>query len=280
MPTTDREHDTRSAQANDLFRLSGKTAVVTGAGSGIGRAIAVGLAARGAAVVVVDVSGQAANDTAAEITAARGESLAVSADVRRPDRVEAITAVVLDHYGTVDVLVNNVGGNVGESQPSEHVPLAEWAQTLDLTVTTAFLCAQHVGRHMIAAGGGKIINIASIYGLIAHDSSFYDTTSDGHRPEQIAYVAAKGAVVALTRGLASYWARHRITVNAIAPGMVQTPANAHRTPRHWQRLAERTPLGRVATPDDLVGAAEFLASPASDYVTGQVLVIDGGWSIV
>lgn len=254
--------------------------MITGAASGIGRALADGMAAAGAAVVAVDVDGPAAAETAAAIATKGGEVLALTADVRQPEQVEAAVGNTIRQYGTIDVLINNVGGNVGQDCPPERLSLTDWSQTLELTVTTAFLCSQYAGRHMTRKGGGKIINIASIYGLIAHDSTVYDPAPEGETPEQIAYITAKGAVIAFTRGLAAYWARHGILVNAIAPGAVKTPANDHRSPDHWKRLAQRTPLGRVATPKDLVGSAIFLASPASSHMTGQVLIIDGGWSIV
>jgi gluconate 5-dehydrogenase len=270
----------QSSQRTDPFDLSGRTAIVTGAGSGIGRAIAWGLGDRGAAVVAVDISQPAAADTASRINDRNGDSLALTADVRSASDVESVARAAVDRFGSVDILVNNVGGNVGAGGPVERLPLNEWTQTLELTVTTAFLCAKHIGGGMIARGGGRIINVASIYGLVGHDASLYDPTVDGDRPEQIAYIAAKGAVIAFTRGLAAYWARYHINVNALAPGMVRTPANDRRTPDHWRRLVARTPLGRIAGPEDLAGAAVFLASPASSHITGQTIAVDGGWTIL
>ena len=283
MSSTRSEHhhvDVKPMAGPCLFDLSGTTAVVTGSGSGIGRGIALCLASLGAAVVVVDMNGTGATETACQIDAVGGQSTKVVADVRMLDDIDVIHRAARDCFGPVDVLVNNVGGNVGDSAPPELISRADWSDTIDLTVTTAFLCARRFGKDMIDRGGGKIINVASVYGIVAHDSSLYDPTSAGLPPEQIGYVTAKGAVIAFTRGLASYWGRHNVTVNAVAPGSVRTPANVDKGVDHWERLASRTPLRRIGTPDDVAGAVAFLAAPASNYVTGQTIVVDGGWSVV
>ncbi len=260
--------------------LSNRVAVVTGAGSGIGQHIASGMAARGADVVVVDIDEQAALQSARSISTTGARALAVQADLRGPEGVECMTRSALDRFGAVDILVNNVGGHVGGTEAPEDVSLSSWNQTFELNVTSALLCCQSLGKVMIERRYGKVINIASVYGLVAHDSSIYDLTAEGLRPEIIAYVTAKGALVSFTRGLATYWARHGITVNAIAPGMIRTTVNRERSNDHWRRLNARTPLGRPGHPNDLVAAAVFLASPGSDYVTGQTLAVDGGWTII
>lgn len=262
-----------------LFDLSGATAVVTGAGSGIGAALAVGLAQHGAAVVLCDVDGDALGGTAEVVRQGGGTATTVLADVRDPADVSALVTAAVGAHGGVDVLVNNVGGNVGAGEPTESLDVRDWRATVELTTTSTFLCCQAVRDPMSAAGGGAIVNIASLYGLIGHDYRLYDPRDDGRPHEEAAYAAAKGGVVALTRALALYWARHGIRVNAIAPGHVRTPATDGLSAATWDRLQRAIPLGRAAVPEDLVGAAVFLAARASAFVTGHVLAVDGGWLV-
>ncbi|MGH2561705.1 MAG: SDR family NAD(P)-dependent oxidoreductase [Thermomicrobiales bacterium] len=266
--------------ASALFDLSGRVAIVTGAGMGIGRRLALGLAEHGARVVVADIDGTRAPRVVDELEQARREALAVECDVCIPTEVDRLVTATVERFGTVDVLVNNVGGTRGRGrEPTVDLSLEDWQATLELTLTSAFLCAQRVGRVMIARRTGKVINMASVYGLVGHDASLYDQQPGGHPPEGLAYVAAKGGIVSMTRALAVYWAPFNITVNAIAPGMVKTERLSEAVSGEtWQRLADRTPLGRPATPEEIVGAAVFLASPAGDFVTGQTLVVDGGWT--
>lgn len=260
------------------FDLRQSIGVVTGAGSGIGRALACGLARHGAAVAVVDIDSGGAKTTASDMTRFGGSAVAVTADVRDPAQVQRVFEQTIERLGRPNVLVNNVGGSVGSDELSEHVTLDSWNRTLELTVTTAFLCSQQAARIMVADGGGRIINIASLYGLVGHDPRPYDRDRRGLPREQIAYAAAKGAVVSLTRGLAVYWGRSNIRVNAIAPGHVRTDRLSGKVSEgQWRRLARRTPIPRSAVPDDLVGAAVFLAAPASSFLTGHVLPVDGGW---
>jgi len=260
------------------FDLTGQVAIVTGGGAGIGRRLALGLAAEGAGVTVVDISPEQAEHVAAEIETAGGNGLPIAADVTNPADVARLVEETVARFGTVDILINNAGGGKGYGLTVD-LSLTEWQATLDLTLTSAFLCAQQSGRVMIAQRRGRIINIASVYGLVGHDPTLYDPLPDGEYPESLAYVTAKGGVVSMTRALAIYWARHNIQVNAIAPGMVRTERLAHTiSPDTWDRLSARTPMGRPADPDDLVGAAIYLASDACRYVTGQVLSVDGGWT--
>jgi NAD(P)-dependent dehydrogenase (short-subunit alcohol dehydrogenase family) len=260
-----------------LFDLSGRVAIVTGAGAGIGLALARGLAEHGANVVLADVAQDRVESAAGEIEAFGVEALPIRVDVTVPDDVDRMVEATVDRFGTIDILCNNAGGSGGRSGDTATLPLDYWLHTMDLTVTSVFLCSQRAGRVMIARGYGRIINTASVYGLVGHDTSLYDRRP-GTEGEGLAYAAGKGAVVNLTRALAVYWARHNITVNAIAPGMCQTERLARDiSAATWERLSNRTPLKRPGRPADMAGAAVYLASPAADFVTGQILAVDGGW---
>ncbi len=260
------------------FDLTGRVAIVTGGGAGIGRRLALGLAGEGATVEVADISLEAATQVAGEIAAEGGSGTPVGADVTNPADVARLVEEAVSRFGAVDILVNNAGGGKGYGATVD-LSLSEWQATMDLTLTSAFLCAQQAGRVMIGQGRGKIINIASVYGLVGHDPTRYDPLPDGTYPESLAYLTAKGGVISMTRALAIYWARHNIQVNAIAPGMVKTERLAQKiSPETWDRLSARIPIGHPADPDDLVGAAIYLASDAANYVTGQIVAVDGGWT--
>lgn len=257
------------------FDLSGKTAIITGGGAGIGRVLALGLAAHGARVAIADLDPARAERVAGEIGA---DALAVSGDVCRPDDVDRLFAATLERFGSIEILINNAGGLRGRGATVD-VSLDDWRATFDLCVTSAFLCSQRAGRWMIANGGGSIINISSIYGMIGYDTGFYDPLPEGGQPESLAYSAAKGAMIAMTRTLAAYWGKHNIRVNAIAPGPTKTERLGAAIDSHvWDRFAARTVLNRSGTPDDLTGATIYLASDASSFMTGQVLAVDGGWT--
>jgi gluconate 5-dehydrogenase len=257
------------------FDLSGKTAIVTGGGWGIGRALALGLAAHGARVAIADLDPDRAAGVVAEIG---GSALAVTANVCQPDAVDHLFVATLERYGSIEILVNNAGGLRGRG-PTVDVSLDDWRTTFDLCVTSAFLCSQRAGKWMIANGGGSIVNIASIYGMIGYDTGFYDPLPEGGQPESVAYSAAKGAMIAMTRTLATYWGKHGVRVNAIAPGPTKTERlGASIDTPVWDRFAARTTLNRTGTPEDLTGAAIYLASDASSFMTGQVLAVDGGWT--
>jgi gluconate 5-dehydrogenase len=252
---------------SELFDLSGRTAIVTGGGSGIGRQMATGLAEAGANVVLCARKVERCEDAAAELEALGVRALAFACDVRDPDDVNAVVYQTRVELDRIDILVNNAGTSWGAS--AEDHPLEGWQKVIDVNLTGVFLFAQAAGRAMIEEGGGKIVNIASVAAF------------GGAPPElmnAVAYNASKAGVVGFTRDLATKWARHGINVNAIAPGWFPSDMNKVLLDARPDAYLEHIPLRRFGGPDDLKGAVVFLASPASDYVTGQVVVVDGGQS--
>jgi NAD(P)-dependent dehydrogenase (short-subunit alcohol dehydrogenase family) len=255
--------------ATRAFRLDGRVAVVTGASSGLGVALAEGLAGAGAGVVLAARRADRLEALAKGLEARGCAALAVPADVAREDDVDRLVAATLEHFGRVDVLVNNAG--ITKILPAESEPLAEFRETLDVNLIGAFLCAQRFGRVMIAAGRGSIVNVASVLGLVAA----------GQIP-QAAYCASKGGLVNMTRELAAQWARRGVRVNALAPGWFpsEMTADMFADDRSLKWMRARTPMGRGGEPGEIVGPLLFLASDASTFVTGQVVAVDGGWTTV
>jgi NAD(P)-dependent dehydrogenase (short-subunit alcohol dehydrogenase family) len=247
------------------FSLEGKVAVVTGSSRGIGRAIAEGLAGAGAAVAVNGRNSEATQTVAAAIAAAGAKSLAVPADISKPEDVARLIDVTVATFGRLDILVNNAGISP-YYKPAEAMTEAEWDEIMRVNLKGVFLCCQAAGRVMIPQGSGRIINISSIAGKVA-------------LPRLIAYSSAKGAINQLTRVLAVEWAPHQILVNAIAPGYIETDLTKglRENPKRLETMIRQIPLGRLGKPTEVVGAAIYLASDAASYVTGQMLDIDGGW---
>lgn len=247
---------------HSLFDLTEKCGYVTGSGSGLGRAIAIGLAEAGAAVVVSDINFVAAQSTAEEIAKIGGRALALQSNVALKAEVEELIRMTTDQFGRLDFAFNNAG--ILKITKPEDLSEQDWQEELNVDLTGVFLCAQAAGRYMIAHGGGKIINTASISGMIVNSGLTYST--------------AKAGVIQLTRVLAYRWAKHRVFVNCFSPGYIRTGMTApHLTrPEVEQEMLRQTPLRRLGEPRDLVGAAIFLASAASDFVTGQNLIVDGG----
>jgi NAD(P)-dependent dehydrogenase (short-subunit alcohol dehydrogenase family) len=252
----------------ELFELSGRVAIVTGGGSGIGRQMATGLAEAGANLVLCARQPERCEEAAAELERALGvRSFGMRCDVRDPAEIQAVVDRTKAELGRVDVLVNNAGTSWGA--PAEDYPLEGWQKVIDVNLTGVFLFAQSAGRVMIDQGGGKIVNVASVAAF------------GGAPPElmnAVAYNASKGGVVSFTRDLATKWARHGINVNAIAPGWFPSDMNKVLLDAQPDAYLEHIPLRRFGGPDDLKGAVVFLASRASDFVTGQVVVVDGGQS--
>ncbi len=250
----------------EIFNLKGKTAVVTGGAGGIGRAISVGLAAHGADVVVCGRTLGKLEEVAKEIKALGRRSLAVSADVTDEKAVTALMEKTLSAFSRVDILVNAAGLNLRYS--AEEFPAAEYMKVMEFNVLGTFLCCQAAGKVMIKQKGGKIINLSSIRGRF------------GAPMNGTAYSSSKGAVDSLTRTLATEWCKYNIYVNALAPAVVHTALTQAVIDNKElaKTILSRSPLGRFALPEDMVGPAVFLASDASNFVTGQILYVDGGSS--
>jgi NAD(P)-dependent dehydrogenase (short-subunit alcohol dehydrogenase family) len=248
-----------------LFDLSGRVALVTGGSRGLGLEMAEGLGEAGAKVVVTARRAQWLTSAEQTLSAAGIEVLATTCDITDPAQVAALVETVDRRFGAIDILVNNAGVSWGA--PAVDMPLDKWRQVVETNLTGTFVMTQAVGRTMIARRSGKIINTASILGLIGEPAEVLDA---------IGYSAAKGGVIAFTRDLAVKWAPHGITVNAIAPGFFPTRMTEGVLAQAEHHIAARTPLGRVGRAGELKGVAVFLASAASDYITGQIIAVDGG----
>jgi len=250
-----------------LFDLSGKTAIVTGGGKGIGRQMAEGLAEAGANIVVCARNAERCEQAAEELADLGVKTLGLGCDVRDPGQVQAVVARTVTDFGGVDVLVNNAGTVWGAT--AEDMPLEGWQKVVDVNLTGVFLFSQAAGRTMIDGDGGSIVNIASVAGLHGAPPEITNT---------VVYHATKGGVIAFTRDLAWKWAAHGIRVNAIAPGWFPSDMANFVLDHAGDELVRRIPLGRFGGPDDLRGPVVFLASEAAAYVTGHTLVVDGGQS--
>jgi len=250
-----------------LFDLTGRVAIVTGGGRGLGRAIALGLADHGADVVVVSRTVAQVEKVAGEIQARGRKALALQVDTSRKADVDRMVARTLETWGRLDVLVNNAGIDI--IKPAVEYAEAEWDQILDINLKGYFLCSQAVGRHMIAQRSGSILMNSSIAGSVG---------IKGLTP----YASAKGGVDQLARTLAVEWAPHNVRVNVFAPAyfenVMQGVEHVHRDEAKERHIREWTPLGRRGRLEELIGPVVFLASDASSYVTGHVLMVDGGWT--
>jgi 2-deoxy-D-gluconate 3-dehydrogenase len=247
----------------DRFRLDGKAALVTGAASGLGAAIAMALAEAGA-TVACHGNRRPADSTAEHIRQQGHQARSFAADLSHPDGADRLFAEVAASLGATHILVNNAG-TIHRASAEDH-SIDAWSQVLQVNLTSAFRLCQLAGREMLARQSGKIINIASMMSF-----------QGGIRIA--AYVASKGGIAQMTKALANEWAARNVQVNAIAPGYFRTENTAalQQDETRNRQILERIPAGRWGEPDDLTGAAVFLASPASDYVTGAVLPVDGGW---
>lgn len=252
----------------DTFRLTGRVAFVSGGGGAIGSALATALGAAGAKVFVADVDQGRAEAAAEQVRAVGAESLALSGDLTNEAEAERIVSAGRERFGRLDIVVNAVGGGAGKVLfDAEAYPRDAWDWIMELNLRSTLVATQAAARAMIAQGeGGRVINISSVRAQLGINAGYS------------AYVAAKGAVSSLTRQWATEWAKHRITVNAIAPTFVDTPQVAMLLgdPDFKAGIVSRVPLGRVGETRDLVGPVIFFASPASSFVTGQILTIDGG----
>jgi 2-deoxy-D-gluconate 3-dehydrogenase len=248
----------------EKFKLDGRVALVTGASTGLGAAIAVALAGAGAQVACHGNT-RSPDPTCEQINNAGGAAQAISGDLSRPDTAKKLVNETLERFGRLDVLVNNAG--TIRRAPAVEYSEEDWATVLEVNLSSVFRLSQLAGRWMIESGrGGKIVNIASLL-------SFQGGVTVP------AYAASKGGVAQLTKALANEWAKHGINVNAIAPGYMRTTNTAalQADEVRNRQILERIPAGRWGEAEDVAGAAVFLASAASDYVNGHVLVVDGGW---
>ena len=250
----------------ERFSLDSRTALVTGAGRGIGESLALALAEAGADVAAADLDLATAEATAEAIRALGRRSLAIQVDVRDSDQVGAMVAAVVQAWGRLDIAVNNAG--VSRVTPSTEIQEDEWDRIVGVDLKGVFLCAQAEGRAMLEGGSGSIINVASMSARIVN------------RPQIHAhYNAAKAGVVQLTRTLAVEWATRGVRVNSISPGHMLTPMTAFASDEAKQTWISNTPMARNGDPRDLQGAAVYLASEASSFVTGHDLIIDGGYTV-
>ena len=249
------------------FDLSGKVAVVTGGNGGLGLGIALGLSGAGANIVVAARSVEKTAQALEEIRALGVEAHGITVDVTQEPAIQRMVTSTLDHMGRLDILVNNSGIAV-RAQPQD-LTAAQWDSVVDVNLRAAFLASKEAYPHMLKAGGGKVINVGSMYSLFG---------SDWGAP----YAASKGGVVQLTKSLAVAWAKDNIQVNAVLPGWFVTDLTRgieEADPARHDNISRRIPTGRWGEAEELGGAAVFLASAASDYVTGAVLTVDGGYSV-
>ena len=250
-----------------MFKLDGKVALITGGNGGIGLGMAQGLAQAGARVVIAARNAQKSAEAVASLQSLGSDSFALEADVTDETSVAALFAQVAERCGRLDILVNNAGTTV--RKPVDQLALAEWHQVMDTNLTSAFLCCRAAHPLLKQAGGGKVINIGSMMSIFG-------------APYAPAYGASKGGIVQLTRAMAASWAADQIQVNAILPGWIATDltqAAREQVPGLNERVIARTAAGRWGQPADLAGTAVFLASAASDFVTGTAIPVDGGYSI-
>lgn len=252
-----------------LFDLFGKTAIITGSGRGLGRAMAYALASAGSNVVIVDIDAASAKKTAGGIQDKyKVKTIFLTVDVSSEGQISGMVKDTLKVFSRVDILVNNAGIHVGGDFPPEELDRKFWDRTMAVNLTGPFLCARLIGREMIKQKRGKIINIASISGLVVNRLT-------GRHP--ISYCVSKAGVIMMTKALAVEWAKYNINVNAIAPTYFKT-AIINPDPKIQNEMIRDIPMGRLGNPDDLAGTVIYLASGASDFVTGHTLLVDGGYT--
>ena len=258
-------------QPNNLFDLSGKVSLITGGGTGLGRAMAIGLAKYGSNIVIVDIDPDKAKDVVRKIESLEKSALAIKADVTKREEVDHMVQDVLDKFRTIDILVNSAG--IGRRVKAEEMSEKDWDEVISVNLKGTFLCCQSVGKLMIKQKKGKIINIASVVGQrgLFHPLDL-----------ALSYCASKGGVVQLTRALAAEWAKYNVHVNAIAPTYFMTDMTRCllENKEFLDYLKWKIPLQRPGKPEELIGPVVFLASDASSMVTGHILNVDGGWTAI
>jgi gluconate 5-dehydrogenase len=250
-----------------LFDLTGKVALVTGGSRGLGKEMAIGLGEAGAKVAIVARREKWLTPTCEEIKAMNIDCLAIQGSVTEHEDIKRFVAEIIDKWGKIDILINNAG--ISRGAPTQEMSLDYWDIVMKTNIDGVFMCSQEAGKHMIEQGGGVIINTSSFLGLYGVDPKFMQV---------IGYHTSKGAVIALTRGLAVEWARYNIRVNAIAPGMFPTRLTNATIEQSREDILRLIPMNRLGEEGDIKGLIVFLASEASRYITGQVIPVDGGWS--
>ncbi len=250
----------------EQFSLSGKVALVTGGSKGLGRAMAIGLGQVGARIAVASRTTSLIEETANKIIKKGGEAIAITTDIRNREEIEMMVKSVIHKFGRVDILINNAG--IGPMKKAIDISVDEWDDVIDTNLRSVFLISKAVGKRMIEQKRGKIINVGSVLGLMAANFASH-------------YCTSKAGIAQLTRALALEWARFNINVNCIAPGFFQTEMTRlqQEDESHRRFLEFKIPFRRFGKPEEIVGTAIFLASEASDYITGAVIVVDGGYSI-
>lgn len=258
--------DESRTSALDLFRLDGKTAIVTGGGRGLGQYMAEALVDAGANVVLCSRKKEACEEVRVELEARGGNALALACDVTDPEAVNGVVQKTVNTFGSVDVLVNNSGATWGA--PTLEMPVEAFDKVVSVNLRGTFLMSQAVLRSMVERGaGGSIVNIASIAGLVGGHPDYMQT---------VGYNSSKGAIISMTRDLATTFSRENINVNAIAPGWFPTKMSQGLISEFETQMLEGIPLGRFGNPEDIKGLVLLLASPAGAYITGQTVVVDGG----
>ena len=248
----------------DKFNLDGRIALVTGGSTGIGKAIAIGLAECGADVAIISRDTNKSQDVLEKINHIGKKSIAISCDISKISDINEKIDYISDEFGPINILINSAGKHV--KVPSFEMTESQWDAVFNTNIKGLFWVCKSVGKRMVENGGGSIINIASINGLTPF-------------PDILAYSASKAGVIMLTKSLAGDWGRYGIRVNAIAPGVIPTDLNrdALKTPGRKKAIISKTPMEKLGMVDDIVGAAIYLASPASAFVTGETIVVDGGF---
>lgn len=258
---------TEDAPILDRFRLDGRTALITGGAQGLGRGFAIALAQAGASVMIADLNGEGADETAGDLTDMGLSVASVQADVTDASAIDTMIAATIEKFGDLHIAVNNAGINFNSA--AEDTPMTQWDTTFDLNLRGLFMCCQAEGRHMISKGYGKIINIASMSSLLVP-----------HPQKQAVYNTSKAGVAHLTACLATEWAEHGVRVNAVSPGIVRTPLLESEALRDLKDVwIEQIPMGRLAEVADIQAGVLYLASDASDYMIGHNLAIMGGQNL-